>query len=1134
MKIGKVLGIISVLAFGINIGMGQNNDLKFHLIPGLNGKPLGKIRNITQDPHGYMWFSGEGAHCIYKYDGRNLTDFRHEEGNVNSLGGYSINSVYADDEGIIWVGHEHGLDQLDPATGVFKHFIHDPNDPSSLSGAANPVLKDRQARLWVGTDGGLDMLDQRTGKFIHYRHDPNDPKSLSSNFIWNLYEDRQGVIWIATAYPFDASGTIINDPEEGGLNRLEPDGTFTRFKHDPKDPHSLINNKVRAMFEDSRGVFWVGTSGDGLHTMDRKTGQFERHTYDPSNPDKLSRPPLKTSDDYAYKNDQITYIIEDVMGSIWIGTMWSGINRYDIATKKIIHYQASNGFPDESGWNAFQSKDGALWISTQQDNLYRFDPFLGKLNSIPTPFTPWSFIEDHKYLWVGTGGGGLLKYDQKGGLMDQFRYNASDSHSLFDADNIILSMFHERGDTIWIGTSDGPGIFNKETEQFSRLPIQLKYEADTARNVPDIMQDGQSMLWFVLNGHGLLRYNPNDHTFKQYRQNTSDNTSLSSNNIVSIFEDSTGVIWVCDLLGGVNQLDRTTDQFRHYLPGTPCHNMFEDSSGLFWLSANAGPYNYNRKVDSFIPFFESESPARRLNIIALLEDNDKNLWGHNTSEIIKFNKATKEINIYADNYGIQENSIIPLGIYKNSKGQILLNHQNGFFAFYPEELVVNDEPLKIIITDLFINTLPVRSGNESILKRPIEEIDELDLAFNQNNIALNFAAIDYRSPETIKYYTMLDGYDDTWREAKVENQTHYFNLPLGKFDFKIKAYNKDGTMGVKILTINIHPPWWLTGQAYAGYLFLFVMIVWGFSKFRTRSLQRQNLLLEVKVNQRTDALNKSLVELKETQTQLIQSEKMASLGELTAGIAHEIQNPLNFVNNFSEVSNELIEEMTEEMEKGDILEAKAIADDVKQNLEKILHHGKRADAIVKGMLQHSRSSSGVKEPTDINALCDEYLRLAYHGLRAKDNTFNATMETDFDDSIGKINIVPQDMGRVILNLITNAFYAVNERSSFANSSNEASAKLGASEDLKYEPTVTMTTKKTVDKIAISVKDNGNGIPSIVKDKIFQPFFTTKPTGQGTGLGLSMSYDIVKAHGGEIKVETQENEGTTFIIQIPIT
>jgi signal transduction histidine kinase len=266
-------------------------------------------------------------------------------------------------------------------------------------------------------------------------------------------------------------------------------------------------------------------------------------------------------------------------------------------------------------------------------------------------------------------------------------------------------------------------------------------------------------------------------------------------------------------------------------------------------------------------------------------------------------------------------------------------------------------------------------------------------------------------------------------------------------------------------------------------------------------------------------LANTLNNLKETQSQLIQSEKMASLGELTAGIAHEIQNPLNFVNNFSEVNTELIDELENELNADNKAQAISIAKDIKENEQKINHHGKRADAIVKGMLQHSRSSSGVKEPTDINALADEYLRLSYHGLRAKDKSFNATLQTDFDSSIGKVNVVPQDIGRVLLNFYNNAFYAVHEKKKQQGDG--------------YEPTVSVSSKKINDNIEIRVADNGNGIPEKVVDKIFQPFFTTKPTGQGTGLGLSLSYDIIKAHGGEIKVETKEGEGTEFIIRLPL-
>ncbi len=270
-----------------------------------------------------------------------------------------------------------------------------------------------------------------------------------------------------------------------------------------------------------------------------------------------------------------------------------------------------------------------------------------------------------------------------------------------------------------------------------------------------------------------------------------------------------------------------------------------------------------------------------------------------------------------------------------------------------------------------------------------------------------------------------------------------------------------------------------------------------------------------------DALQKSLEELKATQSQLVHSEKMASLGELTAGIAHEIQNPLNFVNNFSELCSELIEELVENLEKGDLEDSNEIVHDLKENLKKITHHGKRADAIVKSMLQHSRAGTGQKELTDLNALADEYLRLSYHGIRAKDKSFNSDFKTDFDPDLPNLSVVPQDLGRVILNLLNNAFYACFERK-------------GSQDPLKsFSPMVKISTKQLGKMAEIRIKDNGMGIPDSIKSKIFQPFFTTKPTGQGTGLGLSLSYDIIKSHGGEISLSSEVGVGTEFIILLPI-
>jgi len=412
MKSKITITAIILLLVIVQQGPAQNNELKFNLVEGVNGTLLGKITAITQDRNGYMWFAGQGAECLYRYDGNRMVSFKKDTLNPNSLGGTNPETIYADDSGMIWVGFNDkgdiGLDQFNPATGIFKHYGRATNDLSP--GSVSAILRDHKGILWVGTNNGLDRLDEKTGKFIHYRNEPGNPRSLSSNNVRAIYEDRRGDLWIGTGLYWEN-----NDNDDGGLNRFDRNNeTFTQYLNDPKNPLSLINNKVRAIFEDSRGTFWVGTSGDGLHTMDRSTGSFERRLYNPAKPDELSRPKLKPGN-----QDHITFINEDSTGAIWIGTDAAGINRYDPVTKKITHYESGNGFPDSTCWNGFISRDGVLWISTEDSKLlYRADPFHKSIYSIPTINLAVSFLEDRKgYLWVATGGNGLLKYDHQKNLI---------------------------------------------------------------------------------------------------------------------------------------------------------------------------------------------------------------------------------------------------------------------------------------------------------------------------------------------------------------------------------------------------------------------------------------------------------------------------------------------------------------------------------------------------------------------------------------------------------------------------------------------------------------------------------------------------------------------------------------------
>jgi signal transduction histidine kinase len=555
-----------------------------------------------------------------------------------------------------------------------------------------------------------------------------------------------------------------------------------------------------------------------------------------------------------------------------------------------------------------------------------------------------------------------------------------------------------------------------------------------------------------------------------------------------------------------------------------------------WAATNNGLYKYDKSTDKFSVF-----ALGALAVFGPTEDHEKNLWLVTELGIAKLNLQNNETNSYGISQGVNPIALTSPG-YTRRNGEILFSAPSGYFVIEPLQLIHRTPAPNIIINRLFLADKPVNPVSGGVLPKPMEYIKEMRLNHNQNTFSFGFTNIDFiRAPEDIRSFYMLEGYDSKWRKAASYETENYYNVPPGDYIFKVKSINTDGQITEKHISVIISPPWWQTWWAYILFILLFAGSVWGFIYYRSLSLLKEKRILEQKVHARTEEvmqqkeeieaqrdsleeqrnnLEKTLIELKTAQNQLIQSEKMASLGELTAGIAHEIQNPLNFVNNFSEVNMELLYEMTQELNKGETEEAKAIAEDVKQNLEKIRHHGQRADSIVKGMLQHSRASTGTKEPTDINALAYDYLRLAYYGFRSKDKSFNAELVTHFDPHLPKVTVIPQDIGRVLLNLFTNAFYATQQKQKTA--------------DENYKPIVEVSITIIRSFIEIMVKDNGTGIPDEIKDKIMQPFFTTKPAGEGTGLGLSLSYDIVvKGHGGQINVESADNQYSTFIIKLPL-
>jgi len=1115
----------------LSSGLVFSQQLKFNQVLGNKTFELGYEQVITQDQKGYIWFTGVNK-GLHRYDGKKTTLFSHNPDNTNSLASNLAIALAADSAGNIWTGTiGYGVDRFNPETKKFTHFRHSPTDPKSLSNdTVTAILTDRSGNIWIGTTRAVDKFDPATGIFTHYII--NELASYVSSAdnvagITTLFEDSKGHLWTGWT---EFTGKIKKDGM-GGLARLDQaTGKFIQYKHDPGNPNSLATNNLYPQYQHTKGNISVPTTANGLQILDRVSGKFSNYQFDAANLDKPSSPPVSGG-----QNDFTSFITEDVKGRLWIGSMTNGINMYDPFLKRTVHFgRVSNditnryakdtltGFTDSSALRAFTSKDGLLWIVSRSKGIYNID-----FSSTTVPYTPLNasassfyFEEEKNMLWINSDSG-LIRKNVLTGEQKLIRQDPRNPTSFLSKE--VMSMVGDGEGNIWLANHfNGVDKFSIKTEQITHYKHDKNNPASLVHDTTHILFfDREHYLWIGTH-KGLSRMDPKTGVCTNYTHNPKDSFGISKSHINDIVQEKNGRIWLATD-NEIFALDIKTEKFQRYeLSGGQIVNVCIDAAGIIWANCGGILFSFDQVKNKFKKFVTEIYPGGFDNVLGLIEDNKGNLWVSTNRSIIKLNSKRDAATIFGTAQGVQSSTELWLRNFKAKDGRLYLGSNKGYYSFKPDELKDERRPPILSFSSFKIGNQVVLAEDGTVLTEPIWKTSNIKLNYSQNTISFEFGAIDYESPGNITYLYKLENYDEEWRDLGTETQATFFNLPPGNYTLHVKAINSDGAVVSKSIAIDITPPWWKTWWAYIFYGLLVILAGYLIYKYQKNYIvKRERERTQQKELAQAREIEKAYTQLKSTQAQLIQSEKMASLGELTAGIAHEIQNPLNFVNNFSEVNTELISELMEEVDKGNTAEVKSIATDIRENSEKIVHHGKRADAIVKGMLQHSRSSSNQKEPTDINALADEYLRLAYHGLRAKDKSFNATMHTDYDASIGNIHIVPQDIGRVILNLITNAFYVVNEKRALRQAQGD-----------NFEPVVSVSTWKIDKKVEIKVADNGNGIPQKVLDKIFQPFFTTKPAGQGTGLGLSLSYDIVKAHGGELKVETKEGEGSTFIIQLP--
>ncbi len=1047
-------------------------------------------------------------------------------GDLN-LAGQQVWSVNQNKDGFLFVGTSSGLQKFD---GKNWELLASPTTEFNTNVRSTLLASDSTFYFGSLGDFGIVTTDS-IGKTIEKSLLEGFPSDMIFNDIWSIresdgkiYFQAREAIFVYTPGTDNLSSSIkVWKPDTEFMYSFSLEGTY--FTHQMnlglfKEKNGILElvpeseflgkERVQVLLPyKEKGEFLVGAFAGGLYHYN---GQ-----------DFI---PFPTEIDSLLQERSLYKALALPDNTYAMSILGHGFFILDSAGKIKSHFDIKNSIPDQSVYAFHLDNTGNLWVGTNSglskieifSPVSRFDSDVYEIGNV------LSLGSYGNTLYIGTSTT-VLYIDPEDGVVK--KVDGVPNTQVFDLEpdgNLVLStgvgIYQIKGSTATI---------IKGTESLQSLQVVISK-----------MHPGYV---FVSGGFGidvLKRALAGNGT---YEYESVGSISGVQRSVYSLAENGEGELW-----GGT----QAGILFRVVFAKTASGNLdvpnarveeISENDGVRGLSGLAvGPIDgkiYTSGIDGFY-FFNSSTQEFERDPVFSFSDEIANinldtygLAAAETGNVYLDFKGDKRLAFHQQD-GTYKLQAFPFNLINSSFISSSYTEPNGIIWFGTDAGLLRIDPNKEYRIDhpvpLYFTSVSSNNKNLSLNKQSDESIPEIE--FKGNSISFSYAAPFFIKENQIRYQTFLEGLDEDWTDWEDKIYREFSNLPYGSYTFRVKAKNTFNTISEEIVySFDILPPWYATWWAYLLYAISFALLVFGLVRFQTgRVLAIERDKNKDKELAHAKEIEKAYEDLKNTQSQLIHSEKMASLGELTAGIAHEIQNPLNFVNNFSEVSEELIDEMREELEKGNMKLVLEISDDLKQNLSKIKHHGRRADGIVKGMLEHSRGNTNDKKPTDLNALSEEFLRLSYHGLRAKDKSFSADFDSELDYSLPRVNVVAQDVGRVILNLINNAFYAVGQKAKELESNGKANGT--------YNPKVTVQTR-LVDLngngggVEICIKDNGGGIPKKIKDKIFQPFFTTKPTGSGTGLGLSLSYDIIKAHGGDLRVKSIEEEGTEMIIFLPI-
>jgi len=1117
------------------------------------------IWTITEDSKGNLWFGTYGG--ISKYDGVTFENFTTDHG----LADNNVYEILEDKKGNIWFGTSNGISRYHPSKQHHGQnmFINYDIDDGLVAGAIIDIIEDRNGNLWFGGTGGVSKYnssaEDRGKKTFN-----NVSKSLGvgGRKVNTITEDKEGIIWIGT---------------DELLSRYDPDKK--EFRHFTV-ADGLAENRVLSSMEDSKGNLWFGTK-QGVSRYSKADGSFLNFTIDE-----------------GLADNHVESIVEDASGSLWFSTYGGGVSRYD--GESVVEYSSDQGLPGKAVYAVVEDNKSNLWFAPLDGGIVEFRRDEGKKYGGTFAnyrneqgferATAYTSVQDRNgNLWFGTAAG-LVKFD-------------GESFSTFTTeqglqDDYINSLSTDRAGNLWIGTFDG-GVSKFDGKSFTNFSTQQGLVHKTVWN---IFEDNDGIIWIATRG-GLSRYDG-----KQFMNFTTDQ-GLPDNKLSTLMQDAQGNLLTAGWGGGVSIIRKKhienltgTDFgqnyeniFEHFstaegLANDVVYNIVEDSLGNLIIGTSYGL----TILKSGISDKEGEIAREAIeiynentgysikdvsHIYSLYKDSRGLIWAGTGDKLVRFdygsvNKRNTPPNVLIQNIKINNGIISWHSLdWMRANDQRLKSKGNNVPPHVNEELQAFGRTL----TNSKRDTMASRFKNvrfDSI--RPFYAIPEnLVLPYGKNNVSFEFVAVETARPELVRYRYKLEGYDSKWSPETEKATATFGNIFEGSYSFMVQAKGLDGIWSKPIIySFKILPPWYRSWFAYLFYTVIFLGGVYSVHRFqKARTIRREREKTQKRELEQAKKIERTYRELKlardkeraqareiegayhdleaahknleAAQEQLVQQEKLASLGQLTAGIAHEIKNPLNFVNNFSDLSIELIEEVREEIERqltkdesqpssrfsyegdgddgledGQELILKLLKT-IEDNLTKIREHGDRADRIVRSMLQHSRGGAGQMELTNLNAIVKEFVNLTFHGMRAAKDPINVDIVLQLDENVRELELKAEDFSRVLVNLCNNAFDAMREK---AKEKNESAGD--------YLPKLIVRTRRNKDQVIVEIEDNGPGIPVEIRDQIMQPFFTTKKGTEGTGLGLYITNEIIKAHGGSMEIEHAKVDGTLFRIKLP--